>query len=135
MHERINGGAIPSVMALAYLGDARHSLYVRRMLVLRGLSRSKDLNIASLEYVTAERQAKMYEKISHLLLEDEREVFRRAYNSQHLNRPKHASGADYRTATGFEAVIGMLFWIGDEERLCELLDIAHKEDTDCDTEN
>ena len=135
MHEKVNGGSLPSVMALAYLGDARHSLYVRRMLVLRGLSRSKDLNVASLEYVTAERQAKMYEKVSGLLLEEEREVFRRAYNSQHLNRPKHASGSDYRTATGFEAVIGMLFWIGDEERLTELLDIAHKEDTDCDTEN
>ena len=135
MHEKINGAALPSVMALAYLGDARHSLYVRRMLVSRGLTRSKDLNLAALEYVTAQRQARMYERISDLLLEDEREVFRRAYNSQHLNRPKHASGADYRTATGFEAVVGMLFWLGDEERLGELLDIAHKEDFNGDTED
>ena len=135
MHDKICGGALPSVMALAYLGDARHSLYVRRMLVGRGLTRSKDLNASALEYVTAQRQARMYERISELLLEDEREVYRRAYNSHHLNRPKHASGADYRSATGFEAVVGMLFWLGDEERLTELLDIAHKEDFTCDTEN
>ena len=64
----------------------------------------------------------------------EREVFRRAANSGHLNKPKRASGADYRTATGFEAVIGMLLWMKDEERLNMLLDEAHKEDN-LDTEN
>ena len=60
-------------------------------------------------------------------MEDEREVFKRAYNSTHLNKPKRASGQDYRTATGFEAVLGMLYYINDEERLYMLLDIAHKE--------
>ena len=57
MHERINGTDLPSVMALAYLGDARHSLYIRRMLVGRGLSKSGDLNTEALRYVTAEAQA------------------------------------------------------------------------------
>ena len=33
MHDKILGTALPSVAALAYLGDARHSLYVRDMLV------------------------------------------------------------------------------------------------------
>ncbi len=126
MHELIIGGSLPSVGALAYLGDSAHSLYVRRMLVGRGLSKSADLNAAALEYVTAEAQAKMYEKIEGLLLEDEREVFRRAFNSTHLNKPKRASGKDYRVATGFEAVIGMLYWIGDAERLQMLLDEAHR---------
>ena len=79
----------------------------------------------ALRYVTAEAQAEAYAKIEDLLLEDERDVFKRAYNSTHLNKPKRASGKDYRTATGFEAVIGMLEWIGDEERLEELLTIAH----------
>lgn len=127
MHEKILGAALPSVAALSYLGDARHSLYVRRMLIERGVSKSGDLNKLALAYVTAEAQAAMYRKIEPMLADDERDVFRRAANSTHLNRPKHASITDYRYATGFEAVIGMLCWIGDEERLLELLNIAHNE--------
>ena len=134
MHDKIIGASLPSTQALAYLGDAAYSLFVRRMLVERGLSKAKDLNRETLKYVTAEAQAEMYRKIEHLLLEDEREVFRRAANSTHLNRPKHASVADYRHATGFEALIGMLVWIKDEERLEELLKEAHKENNH-DTEN
>lgn len=128
MHEKVIGASLPTTAALAYLGDARHALYVRRMLVERGICKSGSLNEASLEYVTAEAQAKMMRKIEALLLEDEREVYKRAANSGHLNRPKHASAADYRAATGFEAVIGMLEWIGDTERLDMLLDEAHKQD-------
>jgi len=130
MHEKITGARLPSVAALAYLGDARHSLYVRRMLVERGISKSGDLNRLSLDYVTAESQARMYRRIEKHLLDDEREVFRRASNSTHLNRPKHASITEYRYATGFEAVVGMLYYIGDEERLKMLLDIAHDENFD-----
>ena len=128
MHEPIIGAELPSVAALAYLGDARHSLFVRRMLVERGITKSGELNAASLIYVTAEAQANMMRKIEHLLLDDERETYKRAANSGHLNRPKHASAADYRAATGFEAVIGMLEWIGDLDRLNLLLREAHKED-------
>ena len=136
MHEKTIGTALPSVAALSYLGDARHSLYVREMLVKRGISKSGELNKLSLGYVTAEAQAGMYRKIEPHLADDERDVFRRASNSTHLNRPKHASITDYRYATGFEAVIGMLHFIGDEARLKELLDIAHSERTDeNDTEN
>ena len=128
MDSKVKGSALPSVLALAYLGDARHSLYVRRMLVMRGLTKSGDLNRESLKYVTAEAQARMCRTIMDELSEDERDVYRRAFNSTHLNKPRHTSGADYRTATGFEAVIGMLEWIGDNERLELLLSEAHKEE-------
>ncbi len=134
MHERIIGARLPSSMALAYLGDARHSLYVRDMLVRRGLSKSGDLNREAQKYVTAEAQAKMYRRVEGMLNEDERDTFRRAANSSHLNRPKHASLTEYRYATGFEALIGMLYYIGDEERISEILTEAHKE-IENDTEN
>ncbi len=125
MHEKITGGNLPSPLALAYLGDARHSLYVRRMLVERGLSKPGDLNREALKFVTAKSQAEAFLKIEPLLAEDERDVFRRAFNSTHLNKPKNAAGKDYRTATGFEALIGMLEWIGDAQRLEELLNKAY----------
>ena len=126
MHDKILGTSLPSVAALAYLGDSRHALYVRRMLVAQGICKSGELNEASLKYVTAEAQAEMMRRIENMLLDDERDVYRRAVNSGHLNKPKHAKAADYRAATGFEAVIGMLEWIGDNERLAELLCEAHK---------
>ena len=128
MHESLIGASLPTTAALAYLGDARHGVYVRRMLIERGICKSGELNEASLQYVTAEAQANMMRKIEHLLLEDERDVYKRASNSGHLNRPKRASAADYRAATGFEAVIGMLEWIGDTERLEMLLRVAHEEE-------
>ncbi len=134
MHERIIGTSLPSTPALAYLGDAVYTLFVRRMLVEKGLSKAKDLNRETQRYVTAEAQAEMYRRIEHMLTEDERDVFKRAANSTHLNRPKHASVTDYRYATGFEALIGMLSYIKDDERIDELLTIAHKEKND-DTEN
>ena len=134
MHEKITGASLPSPMALAYLGDARHSLFVREMLVSEGLSKSGDLNREALRYVTAEAQARMARFLEPRLLEDERDIFRRAANSGHLNRPKHASVADYRHATGFEAVVGMLHYIGDEERLLQLMTDAYKEIKN-DTEN
>ena len=124
MHVKVSVGSLPTVAALAYIGDARHSLYVRTMLVKRGIAKSGELNKLALSYVTAEAQAAAFARIEDMLDEDEMNVFRRAFNSSHLNKPKHASGKDYRTATGFEAVIGMLSFVGDEERIEELLQIA-----------
>ena len=43
-------------------------------------------------------------------------------------KPKHAKVMEYRAATGFEAVLGMLYFISDNERLDLLLKIAHGED-------
>lgn len=131
MHERVLGINLPAPMALAYIGDARHALYVRELLVGRGIVKSGELNAAALLYVTAEAQAAAMRLIEPMLLDDEREVYRRAANSGHLNRPKHASAADYRAATGFEAVIGMLHWLGDEERIEELLAAAYSDNTPC----
>ena len=135
MHETVRGSELPSVMALAYLGDAAHSLYVRRMLVGRGISKSGELNRLSQLYVTAAAQAKMLVKIQGELFEDELDVCRRAQNSSHLNKPKHARLAEYRLATGFEALIGMLEWLGDFERLDCLLKIAHTEIKENDSED
>ena len=135
MHDKIIGATLPSVQSLSFLGDAVHSLYVRRMLIEKGHCKSGDLNVWAQKYVTAEAQAEMLRRVKPMLLEDEVDVCRRASNSTHLNRPKHAKAADYRAATGFEAVLGMLEWIGDRERLDEILKTAHMEDIENDTEN
>ncbi len=129
MHGKITGASLPAPLALAYLGDAVYSLYVRRRLIAEGCEKSRALNEAALGYVTAEAQATLMRRMEPYLSEDEHDVFRRAANSTKLRRPKHASASDYRLATGFEAVLGMLFWIGDVPRIEELLRAAETGET------
>ena len=105
------------------------------MLVARGISKSGELNRLARLYVNAAAQAKMMEKIECELYEDERDVCRRAQNSSHLNKPKHAGLREYRLATAFEALVGMLECLGDYERIDFLLKTAHMEIRENDSEN
>lgn len=116
--------ALPSVAALAFLGDAVHTRFVRRQLVGQGISHAKDLNREALCFVTAPMQEKAYLAVKERLTEEEQDVFRRAFNLSHINRPKNVSGETYRTATGYEAVLGMLDYLGARERLEELLTVG-----------
>lgn len=120
--------SLPSVMALAYLGDAVYSLWVRRRLVAFGISGAGELNARALAYVTAERQAERMARILPLLTPWEEGFYRRALNHKGLRRPKHAAQAEYRAATGFEALLGALEYTGNRERLAFLLEEAHRED-------
>ena len=124
MEECKNAAALPPTPALAYLGDAVHALYVRQMLVREGIPKSGALNARALEYITAPAQARLARRILPLLTQEEADVYRRAGNHR-LERPKHATAAEYRAATGFEAVLGMLYYLGRTERLQALLDAAH----------
>ena len=66
------------------------------------------------------------ERILPLLTEQEEAIFRRGRNIGHTNTPKHATVAEYRAATGFEAVLGALYHVGETERLYTLLDTIHQ---------
>ncbi|MBR1676423.1 MAG: Mini-ribonuclease 3 [Clostridia bacterium] len=108
-------------VALAFVGDAVHSLYVRKMLVLEKDYKTGDLNKLSSEIVCAKAQSDFVEKLMSVLTEDELAVFKRARNAKKGTRAKHASVTDYNNATGFEAVLGYLYLSGDRERLDFLL--------------
>ncbi len=125
MEGPIRQSELPSTAALAYLGDAVHSLYMRERAVEEGFARSERLHRYTAGAVNAAAQARMLEAILPHLTEAERDVCRRAGNYRHLHAPKHMSAADYRRATGFEAVLGMLYWLGERERLRELLRLAY----------
>ena len=118
-----------STYALAYLGDSVVELCVRTMLVKKGISSSKRLNATALEYVTARAQAQAVSKILPLLTEEEDAVYHRGRNIGHTNVPKSASVAEYRMATGFEALFGYLHLAGRKERIDELFSIAYGDGT------
>ena len=126
MENKINEASLPTTAALAFLGDSVYSLHVRARAVNVGLARSGELHDAVNLYVTAHAQAEALRRIRPLFTELEEDICRRASNSGHLNKPHHATVADYRAATGFEAVLGLLYYLGERERLEFLLAATHE---------
>ncbi|MBE6690556.1 MAG: ribonuclease III [Ruminococcaceae bacterium] len=110
---------------LAYLGDAVLELLVRERLVLSGCSSSKSLNAKALHFVRAAAQAKAMERITPQLTEEEEAAFRRGRNIGHTNTPKNATVAEYRNATGMEALFGYLHIKGEQARIRELFELAY----------
>ena len=100
--------------ALAYLGDSVIEVLARERLVSAGIPDSARLNLAAAKYVRATVQSDAVERILPLLAEAEAAVYRRARNVGHTNTPRSASPAEYRRATGMEALFGWL-WLGGEE--------------------
>ena len=114
-----------STAALAYLGDCIIELCVRQRLVNEGLASSRTLNKAALDYVRAPKQAEAMKNILPLLTEEENAVFHRGRNIGHTNTPKSATVAEYRAATGMEALFGYLHLAGRSERITELFEAAY----------
>lgn len=117
-----------STAALAYLGDAVIEVLVRRKLVAKGLSSSKALNRGALDFVRAPAQAAAMERLLPFLTSEEQAVFRRGRNIGHTNTPKNATVAEYRSATGMEALFGYLYLSGSAARATELFFIAYREE-------
>lgn len=115
--------------SLAYLGDCAIEICVREYLVREaGLSSSAKLNKAALEFVRAARQAEAMKNILPLLTEEENAVFHRGRNMGHSSTPKSATVAEYRNATGMEALFGWLYLAKNRERIDELFRIAYQLD-------
>ena len=117
-----------STAALAYLGDAVIELLVRERLVEKGYSSSKSLNARALDFVRASAQAEAMERILPHLTDAEDAVFHRGRNIGHTNTPKRATVAEYRAATGMEALFGYLHIKGENERVRELFALAYPEE-------
>ncbi|MBR2848735.1 MAG: ribonuclease III [Clostridia bacterium] len=124
MSEYLTKGDAAAVSAaqLAYLGDAVLEVLVRRRLI--GESHRKPSEEA-LSYVTAAAQSDAAERILPLLTEHEDAAYRRGRNCVHANVPKKATMAQYRRATGFEALFGYLHLIGDTARIEVLFEMAY----------
>ena len=114
-----------SIPSLAYLGDAVLELLVRERLLEMGYTTSKALNQNALKFVRASAQAAAVERIAPLLTEEEQGAFRRGRNIGHTNTPKSATVAEYRNATGMEALFGYLHAKGAHGRAAELFAIAY----------
>ena len=115
-----------STAALAYIGDCAIEICVREYLVKeQEISSSAKLNKEALNFVKASCQAEAMKNILPLLTEEENDVFHRGRNMGHSSTPKSATVAEYRSATGMEALFGWLHLAGKKERINELFRIAY----------
>lgn len=109
-----------SPLTLAFLGDAVYSLLVRNMLSLSANKPTGKLHKESIQYVNAAFQAQMIRELLPVLTEDETSVFKRGRNAHSSHSPKNQSDADYRYATGLEALYGYLYLCGNTGRIKEI---------------
>ena len=98
-------------LTLAYIGDGYYEMAVRNYLLKQGLRRVDDLHKNAIELVCAATQAQLAHRLQPGLNEVEQTVLRRGRNA------KGATVANYRLATGMEALVGYWYLCADWERL------------------
>ena len=113
-----------SPLTLAYIGDAIFELVVRTVLVERKNTQAEKLHKAATQIVKAETQARMIEALKDSLTPEEMSAYKRGRNAKAVTRAKNATMADYRKATGFEALMGYLYLKGEMERMIELIHLG-----------
>lgn len=111
-------------LVLAYIGDAVYEMFIRTYIIEKGIYHVNKLHKMSIAFVSAKSQAASTRKMMEMLTEEEQNIIRRGRNAKSSTMPKNASVADYRLATGFEALIGWLYLKKDFERLKELVKIV-----------
>lgn len=108
-------------LCLAFLGDAVYELHIRKFLISTGIAKVKDLQAASIKYVSATSQRRILEELINrqVLTESEIEIFNRGRNAT-SHSSKSTDIITYKKATGFECLIGYLY-NNNLERCNELL--------------
>lgn len=124
-----------SPLTLAFLGDAVYSLLVRDMLTSKTNKPAGALHKESIALVNAASQAAAARRILPLLSQEELAVFKRGRNAHSAHSPKNQSSADYRCATGLEALYGYLFLCKNGERISYIFNKSTGEEYIEKTEN
>lgn len=117
-----------SPLTLAYIGDGVYELIIRTILVKKGNCPVNRLHKKASSLVKAGAQSAIMEVIEEELTPEELNVYRRGRNAHSPTMAKHATMADYRRATGFEALMGYLYLKEDYTRMLTLVRMGIGED-------
>ena len=117
-----------SPLTLAYIGDGVYELIIRTILVKKGNCPVNRLHKKASSLVKAGAQSAIMEVIEEELTPEELSVYRRGRNAHSPSMAKHATMADYRRATGFEALMGYLYLKEDYTRMLTLVRMGIGED-------
>ena len=112
-----------SSLALAYLGDSIYESYIREYLIKKGISHVNDLQVESLNYVSAKSQARILKDLmdKNIFTEEELSVIKRARNTKSKSHPKSCDIITYQHATSLEALFGYLKLENKIERIEEII--------------
>ena len=125
IHREFGGGEVDirtySPLTLAYIGDAVFEVIIRTLIVEKGQRAANTLHKHATKVVCAQAQAKMMDAVYECLTEEEQDIYRRGKNTKLHSTAKNASLADYRKATGFEALCGYLFLKDDMVRVTQFV--------------
>ena len=117
-----------SPLTLAYIGDGVYELIIRTILVKKGNCPVNRLHKKASSLVKAGAQSAIMEVIEEELTPEELSVYRRGRTAHSPTMAKHATMADYRRATGFEALMGYLYLKEDYTRMLTLVRMGIGED-------
>ena len=119
-----------NILYLAYIGDTIFDLFTRDFLLKKYISKFKmnELHKANSDLVCAKSQAEIIEKLidSGVLTDEEISFYKHARNAHPHSKSKNSSIVDYRKATGFEALIGLLYFKKDIGRLKSIFEATSK---------
>lgn len=110
-----------SPLTLAFIGDGIYDLIIRTIIVEHGNAPVNKLHKRVSNLVKAQAQADIIHLLEEELTEEERAVYKRGRNAKSFTSAKNATIADYRTATGFEALMGYLYLSNQMNRILELV--------------
>ena len=112
-------------LQLALVGDGVYELFIRNHILSENIElTAHKIHVKAIGYVKAKCQAVIMHEIEDKLTEDESYIYKRGRNAKSATVPKNADVRDYRMATGFEALVGYLYLIGNTERLEFILNSA-----------
>ena len=117
-----------SPRTLAYIGEGVYERIIRTILVKKGNWGGNRLHKKASSLVKAGAQSAIMEVIEEELTPEELSVYRRGRNAHSPTMAKHATMADYRRATGFEALMGYLYLKEDYTRMLTLVRMGIGED-------
>ena len=110
-------------LQLAIIGDAVYEVYIRSYILTKHTDYSAHkIHKNAIDYVKAKAQSIIMHEMEEELDEEEMYIFKRGRNAKSATVPKNANVRDYRMATGFEALVGYLYLIGDKKRLEVIFD-------------
>lgn len=113
-----------NALALAYMGDAVLEIAIREHLLRSGRVKPKVLHREATHYVSAKAQAMVVRKMiaEGFFTEEELAILRRGRNAKSGSVPKNTDVQTYNYSSAFEAVLGYLHLLGQQERVEEILD-------------
>ncbi len=122
MAESLDPG-LYSPLTLAYLGDSVFDLYIKSHFVKASNKQVEKYHKDVINIVNARHQARFMDTYMDQLTDEEIAIYKRGRNASVHTKAKNATMAQYKKATGFEALIGYLYLKGDMERLQWIVDL------------